>query len=50
MLHQGKNYQTQPEEGVFLGYAEHHNGTPSEPIWFTGEGGLVTIAPPGARA
>lgn len=33
----------QPEDGCFLGSSDA--GTP---VWFTGEGGLVTIAPPGS--
>ncbi len=48
MLHHGRNYHQQAEEGVFLGYAESDAGQVQEPVWFTGEGGLVTIAPPGA--
>ena len=48
MLHHGRKYLQQEEEGVFLGCAERGAGQGEVPVWFTGEGGLVTIAPPGA--
>lgn len=48
MLVRNSDYENSASEGVFLGRAEGENGAGGEPIWFTGEGSLVTIAPPGA--
>lgn len=48
MLVSNDDYQNSNETGVFLGRAESENGGAGQPIWFTGEGSLVTIAPPGA--
>lgn len=48
MLSRNSAYVHIPEEGVYVGYTEPENNSASEPVWFTGEGSLVTIAPPGA--
>ncbi|MFC3052297.1 type IV secretory system conjugative DNA transfer family protein [Kordiimonas pumila] len=49
MLVRNRDYSEQTEAGVYIGCAEPDNTeTLLEPIWFTGEGSLVTIAPPGA--
>ena len=48
MLSRNSAYVHMPEEGVYVGYTEPENNVQPEPVWFTGEGSLVTIAPPGA--
>lgn len=49
MLIRGRDYNRQTEEGIFLGCTEdEENSNAQEPLWLTGEGSLVTIAPPGA--
>jgi len=49
MLVRNSVYRDLHEQGVFLGRRIPENSDDiAEPIWFTGEGSLVTIAPPGA--
>ena len=49
MLVRNRDYNEDIDDGVFLGFAATAGpGLPEEPIWFNGEGALVTVAPPGA--
>ena len=46
MLLRNRDYNKQSTEGVYLGCDD--SAGVLEPIWFTGEGSLVTVAPPAA--
>lgn len=49
MLVKHCDYNPKDQQGVLLGSTVIDTNNPrSEPVWFTGEGSLVTIAPPGA--
>ena len=48
MLVKNRDYNPQIQQGVLLGSTDPADDKIREPIWFTGEGSLVTIAPPGA--